>query len=94
VSKRTAERRDSPERRAQPRRPPASPSEPRDSYDPAEGSKDNDHGVRALIGSGPSQIPRIAAMRTRDINRPTDEELEAAEADVEIIRRNWKPPTP
>lgn len=90
-SKRTGARPDSPEEHPpQPIRP---VDGPRDSYDLADGSKENDHGVRALIGSGPSQIRRIAAMRARDINRPTDEEIEAAEADVEVVRRNWKPPT-
>ncbi len=69
-----------------------SPAEPHDLYDLGDGHKDNERGVRALIAGGPSQVSRIATMRTRDINRPTDEELAAAEAEVEIVRRNWKPP--
>ncbi|WP_106350281.1 hypothetical protein [Antricoccus suffuscus] len=78
--------------RSEPRDPVRERPEPRDSYDHAEGHKDNERGVRALIASGPSQIPRITTMRTRDINRPTDEEIAAAESEVEIVRRNWKPP--
>jgi hypothetical protein len=30
-------------------------------------------------------------MRARDLNRPTDEELAEAEADVVIVRRHWQP---
>jgi hypothetical protein len=33
-----------------------------------------------------------AALRARDLNRPTDEDLANAERDVVIVRRNWKPP--
>lgn len=77
---------------SQPRQPARNSPEPRDSHDLVDGHKDNERGVRALIASGPSQISRIATMRARDINRPTDEEIAAAEADVEVIHRNWKPP--
>jgi hypothetical protein len=32
------------------------------------------------------------ALRGRDLNRPTAEDLAAAEQEVVIVRRNWKPP--
>jgi hypothetical protein len=32
------------------------------------------------------------ALRARDVNRPTDEDLAEAEAAVVIVRRNWRPP--
>lgn len=47
--------------------------------------------ARELIGSGPSQIERAQAMRVRDVNRPTDDELDEAETSVQIVHRNWKP---
>jgi hypothetical protein len=31
------------------------------------------------------------ALRGRDVNRPTDDDLAAAERDVVIVRRHWKP---
>jgi hypothetical protein len=31
-------------------------------------------------------------MRARELNRPTEDDLAAAERDVVIVRRNWKPP--
>jgi hypothetical protein len=32
------------------------------------------------------------ALRGRDVNRPTDEDLAEAERDVAVVRRNWTPP--
>jgi hypothetical protein len=32
------------------------------------------------------------ALRARDVNRPTDEDLAEAEQELTIVRRNWKPP--
>jgi hypothetical protein len=31
------------------------------------------------------------ALRGRDVNRPSDEDLAEAERDLQIVRRNWKP---
>jgi hypothetical protein len=31
------------------------------------------------------------ALRARDVNRPTDDDLVEAERNVVIVRRNWKP---
>jgi len=50
-----------------------------------------DRGLRDLVGAGRSQVGVGGALRARDVNRPTDEDLAAAEAEVEIVRRNWKP---
>jgi hypothetical protein len=33
-------------------------------------------------------------MRARDLNRPTEADLAAAEQDLVIVRRRWKPPAP
>ncbi|MEO6956264.1 MAG: hypothetical protein ABI137_05915 [Antricoccus sp.] len=52
-----------------------------------------DRGVRVLVTSGPSQLSKDTAMRVRDIDRPTAEDLEDAEQTTELIRRNWQPPT-
>jgi hypothetical protein len=51
-----------------------------------------ERGLRDLVGAGPSQLGVSAALRGRDLNRPTDEDLAEAERDVVIVRRNWKPP--
>jgi hypothetical protein len=32
------------------------------------------------------------ALRGRDVNRPTEDDLAAAERDLTIVRRNWTPP--
>ncbi|MGI8879305.1 MAG: hypothetical protein ACR2KJ_02095 [Jatrophihabitans sp.] len=53
-----------------------------------------DNGERAwreLAGSGPSQVGVDGALRARDVNRPTEEELAQAEHDTVIVRRNWRP---
>jgi hypothetical protein len=50
--------------------------------------------LRDLVGAGRSQVGVDGALRARDVNRPTDEELAEAERDVVIVRRNWKPSGP
>jgi hypothetical protein len=52
-----------------------------------------DRGLRDLVGAGPSQVGPVGAARARDINRPTAEELLEAERDVQVVRRNWRPPS-
>jgi hypothetical protein len=52
-----------------------------------------ERGLRDLVGAGRSQVGVSGALRARDVNRPTDEDLAEAERDVTIIRRNWKPPS-
>jgi len=51
-----------------------------------------ERGLRDLVGAGPSQLGPVRAMRARDANRPTAEDLAEAEQDVAIVRRHWKPP--
>jgi hypothetical protein len=50
-----------------------------------------DRGLRELVGAGPTQVSGDRALRARDLNRPTDEDLAAAEAEVVVVRRHWKP---
>ena len=52
----------------------------------------SERGLRDLVGAGPTQLAPNRAMRARDLNRPTDAELAAAEQDLVIVRRHWKPP--
>lgn len=60
---------------------------------PRRGGHDGagDRGLRDLVGAGRSQVGVDGALRARDVNRPTEEDLAAAEAEVVIVRRNWKP---
>jgi len=51
-----------------------------------------DRGLRGLVGAGPSQLGVSGALRGRDVNRPSDDDLAEAERDVVLVRRNWKPP--
>lgn len=51
-----------------------------------------ERGLREIVGAGPSQLGPVRAMRARDANRPTDADLAKAEEEVELVRRNWKPP--
>jgi hypothetical protein len=48
-------------------------------------------GLHDLIGGGRSQLGVSGALRGRDVNRPSDDELAEAERDLQIVRRNWKP---
>ncbi|MGI9093923.1 MAG: hypothetical protein ACR2FF_10940 [Mycobacteriales bacterium] len=74
-------------------RPPAGPR-----ADPGSvghrGAGRAERGLRAIVGAGPSQLGVSAAMRARDVARPTEEELAAAEADPHIVRRHYVPPPP
>jgi hypothetical protein len=54
--------------------------------DPAE------RGLRGLVAAGPSQVGVTGAMRARDAARPRPEDIEAAERDLNIIRRYYVPP--
>jgi len=49
-------------------------------------------GLRDIVGAGRSQLGVSGALRGRDVNRPTDEDLAEAERDVVLVRRHWKPP--
>jgi hypothetical protein len=50
-----------------------------------------ERGLRDIVGAGRSQVGISGALRARDVNRPTDEDLAEAERDTVIVRRNWKP---
>ncbi|WP_083937002.1 hypothetical protein [Longispora albida] len=49
-------------------------------------------GLRGLVGPGSSQVSVSAALRARDANRPTAEEMAYAEEHTQVVRRNWVPP--
>ncbi len=68
-----------------------SPVQDLDEEAPAE-DREAERGLRSLVGGGSSQVKVTAAMRARDAARPTDADLAAAEANLAIIRRGWKPP--
>src|SRR5919202_28955 len=51
-----------------------------------------ERGLGDIVGAGRSQVGVSGALRARDVNRPTDEDLAEAERNVVIVRRNWKPP--
>ncbi|GGK38224.1 hypothetical protein GCM10010124_33810 [Pilimelia terevasa] len=48
-------------------------------------------GLRALVGAGPSQVSLSAALRARDACRPTAADLAAADRELPIVRRGWRP---
>ena len=60
---------------------------------PRRRDRDSAGGLRDLVGGGPSHLGVGGALRGRDVNRPTDEDLAEAEQHVVIVRRNWKPDT-
>lgn len=47
--------------------------------------------LRDLVGAGPSQLGIEGALRARDVNRPTEQDLAEAQRDVVLVRRHWKP---
>lgn len=67
------------------RRRTASETQDRSARDPSA-----DRGLREIVGAGPSQLGVSGALRGRDVNRPTAEDLAAAERDVVIVRRHWR----
>jgi len=69
--------------------PPVRAAQPK----PRRRPRDAEGGLRELIGGGKSQLGVDKALRGRDVNRPTDADLDAAERDIAIVRRHWTPPT-
>ena len=67
---------------APPPKPARKPRPPRDT---------GERGLRDLIGAGPSQLGVSGALRGRDVNRPTEEDLAEAEETLVIVRRHWTP---
>ncbi len=52
-------------------------------------------GLSNLIGSGRSRVGVAGAMRARDVSRPSEQDLAAAEREVVVRRtRGDAPPTP
>ena len=78
------------ERRAEPK--PAPQPTPRSRPRSKPRGESTDRGLRGLVGAGPSQLGVSGALRGRDVNRPSDDDLAEAERDVVLVRRNWKPP--
>ncbi|HVU90634.1 MAG TPA: hypothetical protein VHC23_00285 [Jatrophihabitans sp.] len=50
-----------------------------------------DRGLRDIVGAGRSQLGVSGALRGRDVNRPTEQDLAEAEREVVIVRRHWQP---
>jgi hypothetical protein len=67
---------------------PARGKSPRRRRSPRESGE---RGLRDLVGSGPSQLGVSGALRGRDVNRPTDEDIAEAQRDLVIVRRHWQP---
>jgi hypothetical protein len=67
--------------------PPPSPAT-RKRRPPRDGTE---RGLRDLVGAGRSQVGVSGALRARDVNRPTDDDMAEAEREIVIVRRNWKP---
>lgn len=59
-----------------------------DAHQPGPG----DRAVRGLVANAPSGVRRAQAIRVRDVNRPTPDELREAAATVEVVHRGWRPP--
>lgn len=51
-----------------------------------------ERGLRDLVGAGRSQLGVEGALRGRDVNRPTADDLAEAEENLVIVRRHWTPP--
>lgn len=82
-----SEQQDSARRRVR-RRPDTEPATP----PPRRPAERPERGLRGLVGAGPTQVSGSAGMRARDAARPTDEDLAAAEAELQIVRRHYVPP--
>jgi hypothetical protein len=65
---------------------------PRPKRSASTGAPTGDRSLRDLVGGGSSQLGVSGALRARDVNRPSELDLAAAERDTVIVRRHWKPP--
>nr|WP_239117621.1 hypothetical protein [Actinoplanes ferrugineus] len=72
-----------------PRRPGAGPGG--GGAGPGGDERENERGLRGLVGSGSSQVSVGAALRARDAARITDAHLDDADRNLVIVRRNWVP---
>ena len=62
--------------------------------DASGADREAERGLRNLLGAGSSQVTPSIAARARDIARPTDEDIAAAEENLTIVRRHWVPREP
>ena len=60
---------------------------------PGRSGQLSERALRDLVGAGPSQVGVSRAMRARDVDRPTEDDLAEAERELVVARRNWQPPT-
>lgn len=60
----------------------------------AKGANAGGSGVSNLVGSGPSIVGPVGAMRARDVARPDEEALARAEKTVVLRRRPADQPLP
>lgn len=51
----------------------------------------SERGLSGLTGPGSTQVDVVAAMQARDASRPSAEDLARAEAELVVLRRNWRP---
>ena len=80
-----------PEVPAQAPKPPAKEERRKPRRRPAD-QQARDGGPRSdLAGAVRSQVGVSGALRARDVNRPSEDDLAAAEADLVVVRRNWRP---
>jgi hypothetical protein len=75
--------------RARPERESTSRRQPR-----TTGGGGDERGLRDLVGGGRSQLGPDRALRARDVNRPTPQDLAEAEQDVVLVHRHWRPDQP
>ncbi len=61
---------------------------------PNQGRRGDGDLAASLTGGGPSQVGVSGALRARDVSRPTEEEVAAAERIVQVSRRPRPRPAP
>jgi hypothetical protein len=70
---------------------PPTPAQRAPSRKPRRQQDTGEHGLHDLVGAGHSQLGVTGALRGRDVNRPSDEDLAEAERETTIVRRHWVP---
>jgi hypothetical protein len=59
---------------------------------PGRAGQLSERALRDLVGAGQSQVGVSRALRARDVNRPSEDDLAEAELELVVARRNWQPP--
>ena len=67
---------------------------PHSSHDGGHDDRENERGLRGLVGGGSTQVSVRAAMRARDAARPSAADIAEAEAHLTIVHRGWTPREP